>query len=142
MKLSRMALPVIAVLVAVAGPAPAHGHHRHHRPYTYEYRIGGCKYAYKAGRHGFKEEYKCRRAPHVHVVRPLVVVWEPAPIHQLPRAYDIYAVPTRDVAPSGGRYCREYQHTATIGGRPQQVYGTACLMPDGSWQIVDRRAGR
>lgn len=36
-----------------------------------------------------------------------------------------------------GRYCREYQTTATIGGRVEQVYGTACRQPDGSWQIVD-----
>lgn len=33
-------------------------------------------------------------------------------------------------------YCREYQHTVYIGGRPQQAYGTACRQPDGSWQIV------
>jgi len=36
-----------------------------------------------------------------------------------------------------GRYCREYQTTATIGGQPQQAYGTACRQPDGSWQIVN-----
>ena len=35
-----------------------------------------------------------------------------------------------------GRYCREYQTTATIGGQPQQAYGTACRQPDGSWQII------
>lgn len=33
-------------------------------------------------------------------------------------------------------FCREYQHTIYIGGRPQQAYGTACRQPDGSWQIV------
>jgi surface antigen len=36
-----------------------------------------------------------------------------------------------------GRYCREYQSTSTIGGRPQQTYGTACRQPDGSWQIMN-----
>lgn len=35
-----------------------------------------------------------------------------------------------------GQYCREYQQTVTIGGREQRVYGTACRMPDGSWQMV------
>ena len=35
-----------------------------------------------------------------------------------------------------GRYCREYVSTATIGGKKQQVYGTACRQPDGSWQTV------
>lgn len=36
-----------------------------------------------------------------------------------------------------GRYCREYQTTATVGGQPQQTYGKACRQPDGSWQIVN-----
>ena len=35
-----------------------------------------------------------------------------------------------------GQYCREYQQTVTIGGREQRAHGTACRMPDGSWQIV------
>jgi surface antigen len=35
-----------------------------------------------------------------------------------------------------GQYCREYQQTVTIGGREQRAYGTACRMPDGTWQIV------
>ncbi len=36
-----------------------------------------------------------------------------------------------------GRYCREYQTTATVAGERQQVYGTACRQPDGSWQVVN-----
>jgi surface antigen len=36
-----------------------------------------------------------------------------------------------------GRQCREYQTVATIAGRTQQVYGTACRQPDGSWQITN-----
>jgi len=35
-----------------------------------------------------------------------------------------------------GRYCREYTTTASLGSQRQQVYGTACRTPDGSWQIV------
>lgn len=34
-----------------------------------------------------------------------------------------------------GRYCREYQTTATIGGKRERLYGTACMMPDGSWRF-------
>jgi surface antigen len=34
-----------------------------------------------------------------------------------------------------GRYCREYQTKAWIGGELQQVYGTACRQPDGSWEV-------
>jgi hypothetical protein len=33
-------------------------------------------------------------------------------------------------------YCREYTGTIYVGGRAQQGYGTACLQPDGSWQVV------
>lgn len=36
-----------------------------------------------------------------------------------------------------GRYCREYQNRSTVGGRVQETYGTACMQPDGSWEIVD-----
>ncbi len=33
-------------------------------------------------------------------------------------------------------YCREYTRTIYVGGYQKQGYGTACLQPDGSWQIV------
>lgn len=33
--------------------------------------------------------------------------------------------------------CREYTMDAQIGGRTEQVYGTACRQPDGSWQIIN-----
>jgi surface antigen len=45
-------------------------------------------------------------------------------------------VPTRTYQ-NAGRYCREYQTEATVGGRVQSVYGTACRQSDGSWQIVN-----
>lgn len=35
------------------------------------------------------------------------------------------------------RYCREYTADADVNGRAQQVYGTACMQPDGTWQIVE-----
>src|SRR5215475_11316654 len=34
-----------------------------------------------------------------------------------------------------GRYCREFQSEVIIGGKPERGFGTACRMPDGSWQI-------
>ena len=30
--------------------------------------------------------------------------------------------------------CREYQLDATIGGKQEQIYGTACRQQDGSWK--------
>ena len=43
--------------------------------------------------------------------------------------------PTRTYQTPVGRYCREYQHTVTVGGKSETAYGTACRQPDGSWEI-------
>ena len=40
---------------------------------------------------------------------------------------------------SSGRQCREYQQTVTVGRRTEQAYGTACLQPDGDWEIIGPR---
>ncbi len=44
--------------------------------------------------------------------------------------------PTRDYR-TAGRYCREYQAASTVAGRRQQTYGTACMQPDGSWEVIN-----
>ena len=36
---------------------------------------------------------------------------------------------------STGAYCREYHTDIQVGGRTKSGYGTACRMPDGSWQV-------
>jgi len=38
---------------------------------------------------------------------------------------------------SGTGPCREYTLDATIGGETEQLYGTACRQPDGSWKVVE-----
>jgi surface antigen len=48
-----------------------------------------------------------------------------------------YAVMPLRTFQAEGMYCREYQTAATIGGRVQHVYGTACRQPDGAWKIVN-----
>ncbi len=54
-----------------------------------------------------------------------------------PESGNFYTVtPVRTWPASGSRYCREYQTDAIIGGRRQQVYGTACRQPDGSWKMM------
>lgn len=64
---------------------------------------------------------------------------EPAPPAALP--------PRAEAAPPAPRtrtgvawdpdrpHCREVQMELTIGGRSQAGFGTACLQPDGSWQL-------
>lgn len=43
--------------------------------------------------------------------------------------------PTQNVTVGGNQYCREYRTVAVVAGKKQQVYGTACRQPDGSWQV-------
>jgi surface antigen len=43
--------------------------------------------------------------------------------------------PTRTFETAQGP-CREFTMDAVIGGRVEQVYGTACRQPDGSWKVV------
>lgn len=47
-----------------------------------------------------------------------------------------YVSPVREGTSSAGRYCREFQHKITVGGRLEQGYGTACRQPDGSWEVI------
>lgn len=47
--------------------------------------------------------------------------------------------PVRNVSYNGNPYCREYRTVANIGGKQQQMYGTACRQPDGAWQVQDSR---
>lgn len=44
--------------------------------------------------------------------------------------------PVREGTSSAGRYCREFQHEVTIGGKTEVAYGTACQMPDGDWEVI------
>jgi hypothetical protein len=37
--------------------------------------------------------------------------------------------------------CQPYSGTSMIGGQPQQINGTACLQPDGTWRIVKTAGG-
>lgn len=45
--------------------------------------------------------------------------------------------PKRTYTNHSGQPCREYTTTAIIGGKKQQIYGTACRMNDGSWRVVN-----
>ena len=50
--------------------------------------------------------------------------------------YQYEVTPTRTYETSAGP-CREYTIDARIGGQTEQVYGTACRQPDGSWKVLD-----
>ncbi len=44
-------------------------------------------------------------------------------------------VPKPAFQDSGGRICREFTQTVTIGERQQEAWGTACRQSDGSWKL-------
>lgn len=50
-------------------------------------------------------------------------------------AAPVYTAPAPVAYGTTQRYCREYNGQALVAGRYQQTYGTACMQPDGSWQI-------
>ncbi|HZS85111.1 MAG TPA: hypothetical protein VFA50_19710 [Stellaceae bacterium] len=64
---------------------------------------------------------------------PPPVYYVPAPGYPPPVAYGPPAVYG---PPAAAGQCREYTTTSIVGGQPQQLYGTACLQPDGTWRIV------
>ena len=50
--------------------------------------------------------------------------------------YDYTVTPTKTIETAEGP-CREFTiDSAKVGGETQQVYGTACRQPDGSWKIT------
>ena len=53
-----------------------------------------------------------------------------------PDTHNTYTVtPTRTYSVAEGP-CREFTMDAQVGGKTEQIYGTACRQPDGSWKVV------
>lgn len=48
-----------------------------------------------------------------------------------------YAITPTNTYESQTGPCREYIMDATIGGKTEQIYGTACRQADGSWMVVN-----
>jgi hypothetical protein len=133
----RLVILAAAVAASIFGwsvpEAAADGWHRHggHGRVGIYFGVPGPSYYY-VHRPWFYDPYYVHRPPRTVVVeRP---VYYPAPTVQA--APPVGLVP-REGRDSSGNYCREYQSTATIDGRPVPTYGTACLRPDGAWQIVN-----
>lgn len=67
------------------------------------------------------------RAPAVsYIAEPTRYYYRPEPVY--------VPVPVHAPAPAQP-YCREFYTTVFVGGVPQQLYGTACRQPDGSWLV-------
>jgi hypothetical protein len=73
--------------------------------------------------------------PPVYYPPPPAYYYAPPPV--------VYAPPPMAATPTGPAYvgrsgapCREFQTSGLVGGRMEQLYGTACQQPDGSWRVV------
>ena len=116
-------------LIAACGPAYAWDGHRHHRdsdvflsfgfssaPYYYDPYPYGPVYAY-----------------------PPAYAYPPDYGYEPPYSYDEGPMNYQDgryYGSDNGPYCREFQTTVVIDGRPQSAHGTACQQPDGTWAVV------
>lgn len=78
-------------------------------------------------------------APSYYLPPPRPVVYQTTVVR--PQTYVVSGMAADQASPtysdSYGRMCREYTTTSWVGGTPQNVYGTACLMPDGSWRTIN-----
>ncbi len=55
-----------------------------------------------------------------------------------PDSGNAYSVtPMRTFTQASGAPCREFRMYGDVGSRQQEVYGTACRQPDGSWRIIN-----
>ncbi len=113
-----------------------HSHHRHYFAPHYFY---GHRFSHHRS-HYFHQGHRSQYGIVLHFHNTL----EYAPTHETstwrnPDNGDSEAItPVKTYQTSEGRYCREYVKTVTIGGEQQQVYGTACRQPDGSWVSVKK----
>lgn len=145
-----IAFTAVACLVAGAGAfssvAAADGAAGHSRqPLVHE--VGGrhdrrdndCWVTRQWTPHGYRRVVQCDRPKRMHKQhqksqgrQQVYTHVRPTPVPVLPQG-TVYGADFQD---GYGRYCREYQSQAMINGRWQQVYGTACRNPDGSWALV------
>ncbi len=70
---------------------------------------------------------------------PAPAYYAPPPVYYAPARAAYAAPPSRPPAVASlgydTSYCREGTWQGVIGGTYQQIYGTACRQPDGSWRI-------
>ena len=43
---------------------------------------------------------------------------------------------TREGTTTSGRYCREFQQMVTVNETTETAVGTACKLPDGTWEVI------
>lgn len=117
--LAPLAFPQTAAADPPWGGRGKHGHGYGYGPY--HHRHGYAPYGYVA--------------PGVYVGLPPVVFAPPPPVIIAPPA--IVVSPGTVIAQAPRVRCRSWTGSVVIGGQVQPAYGTQCLMPDGTWRLVD-----
>ncbi len=74
--------------------------------------------------------------PRVIYVRPQIVEYKHVTQPTYVEGGYVGGPPVQKRGQRRGRHCREFTQTIKIDGQVHESYGTACLRPDGSWQIV------
>lgn len=132
------------VAAALLAPAPAKAD-----SFSFGYSSGDYRRGYYGPRHYYRPPPRYYSSySYNYYSPPPPVVYAPPPVVYAPPVYvapPVYAAPPMmSAAPASpvyvapnGQYCREYQGGVTVGGAPQRGYGTACLMPDGAWRVVN-----
>jgi hypothetical protein len=113
----------IVVAMALAGPALAWDGHHHGSRGFFSFSFGFPSYYY---------------APYPYYAP----AYGYSPYYAYPPSYGYADQPMYQYQPAPAQadqqsYCREFQSVIVVEGRQQQAFGTACLQPDGSWQIVN-----
>ncbi len=120
---------------AVIGSNLGRSYDRHNRVYYgggyySDYRYGS---SYYAPSYYYYPQYVAPPAP----PPPRVVYVQPQIIEYRARepAYVDGGYVGGGSAPPPTSYCREFTQQTRIGNQVKEVYGTACLQPDGSWRV-------
>ena len=135
----RRGLGVLAAASAIAlaaacGPAYAwdsHRHHGHHHDSDVFFSFGFSSAPYYYDPYPYGPVY----------AYPPAYAYPPDYGYEPPYSYDEGPInyqdgPYSDSGSDNGPYCREFQTTVVIDGRPQSAHGTACQQPDGTWAVV------
>jgi hypothetical protein len=125
--LGAAAVAAVFALAPGGDAAYAGGGHRHHDG------GGFFSFGYSSPAYGYYDPYPYAPA---YAYPP---VYEPpyGPYDGRPMYYDDDSYQSSPYRYDDGSYCREFQTTIVIDGRPENAFGTACLQPDGSWAVVN-----
>lgn len=151
MRLSKI-LPATLAALLIAGAAQAapqdRDHDKHRGPQQHHRQAHREPVRHSPPRHDNHHSNKSHSSFSISyfsgVFAPRPVYYQPAPIYPATYNYGTpYYVPSApqpvsynyEEADDDGRYCREYTRQVNIGGRVQTSYGTACMQPDGQWEI-------